>query len=127
MIPIKELDSKLGFLLVGIALILVIPLMAMKGMDAGFLEAYLSTLWILFLGPFILPVSVLTWEFDMFPFSMWYVLLFWTLPPIVMGVALAGDENEYLRKYSGGFVTMLGVSVVALLLGILGALAFGMY
>lgn len=125
---IKEDDFKRILFGLGILLILTIPLMIMDAIGGGFLEAYLSALVVLFLAPFIVPMSILTWEFDALPFSMWYMILFWTLPPIMIGVATKGeDEGEGVRDYGAGYLFMLIITVVALILGIIGAIAYELY
>jgi len=124
----KDNFNKIVFELLGVLLLLVIPLMIMNTMKGGFIEVYLSALGVLFLGPFIVPLSIVTWEFDILPFSLWYILLFWTLPPIIIGIARADeDEKEFARKYSAGYFYMLSITVVVLFIGIIGAIAFGMY
>lgn len=125
---IKEDDFKKILFGLGILLILTIPLMIMDAIGGGFLEAYLSALVVLFLAPFIVPMSILTWEFDFFPFSMWYVILFWTLPPIMIGVATKGEgKGEGIKGYDMGYLLMLMITIVALFLGILSAIAYGLY
>ena len=125
---INEDNSKKFMLYLGIILIFVIPLMVVNILKGGFIETYFSALALFFLGPFIVPISILTWELDMLPFSMWYVLLFWTIPPIMMGIGKEDkEEPDFSRRYSFGYLVMLMVTVVVLLIGILGAIAFGMY
>ena len=90
---INDDNSKKIMLYLGIILIFVIPLMVVNILKGGFIETYFSALALFFLGPFIVPISILTWELDMLPFSMWYVLLFWTIPPIMMGIGKEDKEE----------------------------------
>ena len=119
---IKEDDFKKILFGLGIVLFLVIPLMIVNTIGDGFLEAYLSTLGILFLAPFIVLMSILLLEFDALPFSIWYMLLFWTLPPIIIGVATKG-EDEGVKGYGAGYLLMLMIMIIALILGIFSVIA----
>ena len=129
---IKDDDLRLPLLGLGIFIILVLPLLIMRTgtevASAGFIEGYLSILAYLFLAPFIVPMSILMWEFDMIVISIWYIIAFWTIPPIAIGIALAGDEKTGdMREYGAGYLMMILVTVAVLTLGIIAAILFGFY
>ena len=123
---INDDNSKKILFSLGIILIFVIPLMVLNTLKGGFIEAYFSVIALLFLGPFIVPMTILTWEFDMLPFSMWYMLLFWTLPPIIMGVATEDkEEPDFWKRYTLGYLIMLITTIVVFFIGVLYVLASG--
>lgn len=129
---IDDDDLRLPILGLGILIILALPLLIMRmGTEvasAGFIEDYLSILAYLFLAPFIVPMSIIMWEFDTIVISIWYIIIFWTLPPIAIGVALAGDEKTGdKRDYSEGYLMMILVTVAVLTLGIIAAILFEFY
>lgn len=120
-------EDNLRLVLLGLAgiLILGLPLVIMQKsagiVSAGFIGDYLSILMLLFLSPFIVPMSVLLWEFDMFAFSVWYMLLFWTIPPIAIGMGTS--ETLDIKNYGSGYVMMLMVTIFVLFIGILAGIA----
>ena len=129
---IEEEKLRLPILALGIIIILALPLLIMRMgtevVSGGFIEDYLSILAYLFLAPFIIPMSILLWEFDTIVISIWYMIIFWTLPPIAIGIALVGDETTGdKRDYGAGYLIMLLVMIAVLILGIIGAIAFGIY
>ena len=129
---IDEEKLRLPILGLGILIILAMPLLIMRMgtevVSGGFIEDYLSILAYLFLAPFIVPMSIIMWEFDTIVISFWYIIIFWTLPPIAIGVALAGDEKTGdMKEYGAGYLMMLIVTIAVLFLGILSAIAFELY
>ena len=129
---IEKEKLRLPILGLGILIILAMPLLIMRMgtevVSAGFIEDYLSILAYLFLAPFIVPMSILMWEFDMIVISIWYIIAFWTIPPIAIGIALAGDEKTGdMREYGAGYLMMILVTVAVLTLGIIAAILFGFY
>jgi len=133
---IEEEKLRLPILGLGIFIILVLPLLIMRTgteiVGAGFIEDYLSILAYLFLAPFIISMSILIWEFDMIVISFWYIIIFWTLPPIAIGVALVEDEQPGdikgdRRGYEEGYLIMLFGTIIVLILGIIGVVVFGFY
>ena len=129
---IEDEKLRLPILGLGILIILAMPLLIMRMgtevVSAGFIEDYLSILAYLFLAPFIVPMSILMWEFDMIVISIWYIIAFWTIPPIAIGIALAGDEKTGdMREYGAGYLMMILVTVAVLTLGIIAAILFGFY
>ena len=129
---IEDEKLRLPILGLGILIILAMPLLIMRMgtevVSAGFIEDYLSILAYLFLAPFIVPMSILMWEFDMIVISIWYIIAFWTIPPIAIGIALVGDEKTGdIREYGAGYLMMLLVTVAVLILGIISAIIFEFY
>ena len=129
---IKDDNLRLPILGLGILIMLALPLLIMhmgtEVASAGFIEDYLSILAYLFLAPFIIPMSILLWEFDTIVISIWYMIIFWTLPPIAIGIALAGNEKAgNVREYGAGYLMMLFGTVIVLILGIISAFIFGFY
>ena len=129
---IEDEKLRLPIFGLGIFIILTLPLLIMhmgtEVASAGFIADYLSILAYLFLAPFIVPMSIIMWEFDMFVISIWYIIVFWTIPPIAIGIALAGNEKAGdVREYSAGYLMMLFGTVIVLILGIISAFIFGFY